>query len=286
MTTIANLRKIVNEWGAWFAAEHDTSCKWTDLYAENPDMKQYQERRLTLDVGPAILNLVPTQPQPDVVFEDERDNRTSIETISTFSFYEETTSTFSWSLTESIDVGIRSSIAAPLPAGFKFETESSINIGLSSTQQHEDSTTRYWSREEQVTVPAQTLIRAKMTIMQEKYDMDFAADVTITGYVAIWLKDKRDVRRNNGSKHWLWFIPVSRVFQDRPVAGFTVLANGAVTFKARGRFKGVQGFKCIIRFDEYKYSPSDLPGERQLGPALKSWEELVAGYSIQPASQF
>lgn len=287
MANISDLRKIVNEWGNWFASQHNTSCNWTDLYAENPDMKQYPTRRLTVTVGPAVLNLVPTIELPSVVFEDERDNHTSIETLSTFSFNEETTSTFSWSLTESIDIGTRASISAPLPAGFKADLETSVNIGLSSTQQQEDSTTRYWSREEQVAVPPYTLIKAKMVIMQEKYDMDFVTDVTLTGYVAIWLKDKRDINTKNGSDlHWLWFIPVSKVFRDRPVSGYEVLSNGAVNFKSRGRFQGVQGFKCVIRYQEFASTAPDSQGVKQEGPLIKSWEELVEGYEVQPALDF
>ncbi|MDN4055635.1 ETX/MTX2 family pore-forming toxin [Massilia sp. YIM B02763] len=285
MTQISDLRKIIQDWGTWFAAQYDTRCKWVDLYAENPDMKGYPTRRLTVKVGPAVLNMVPTQALPSIAFEDERHNNTDIETLSTFSFNEETTSTFSWSLTESIDVGTRASVSAPLPAGFKADLETSVNIGLSSTQQQEDSTTRYWAREEQVSVPPRTLIKAKMVIMQEKYDMDFVADVTLSGYVAIWLQDKRDVNNKNGSDlHWLWFIPVSSVFRDRPVDGYHVISGGTVQFQSRGRFVGVQGFKCIIQYEQFSLAPS-ADGAPPQAPT-KTWEELVEGYGIVPADAF
>jgi hypothetical protein len=283
MSSVDDLRTTIRNWGNWFATQHNTSCKWTDLYAENPDMKQYQDMRLNVTVGPAILNLTPTSEIPSATFEDERNNNTDTEITSTFSFNEETTSTFSWSLTESVDVGVRAGITAPSPAGF-ITGEVSVNLSLSSTQQQEDQTTRYWSREEQVPVPPRSLIKAKMVIMQAQYDMEFTSDVTLTGYVAVWLKDKRDVYNPTGNNFlWLWFIPVGTVFSAQPVPGFTVVSNSEVRFQAKGRFKGVQGYKCVIDFQQYGAGLGDQSEEKIL---VKSWQQLVDGYEVQPASTF
>ena len=122
---------------------------------------------------------------------------------------------------------------------------------ISSTQEQQELKEKKWGLEQQLAVPANTKILALFTITQKKYDVQFTADVIITGYVAIWNKDRIDVNVPGGpDKHWLWFIPITNVFLERPTAGFVVQGD-AVVFKTRGIFKGLEGIKSQIPLKEY-----------------------------------
>lgn len=284
MTDIKNLRTIVQAWADKVARDYGTSVRWVDLYAQNSAMEQYRQYRLTITTENARILPVPAQPKDVIRFEDERSNNTSTETISTFTFSEETTSTFSWSLSEGIDVGTQLGISAPTPVGF-ITGQTNVNISLSSTQQWEDTTTRFWDRQEQVTVQPRTRIVAAMEISTFQYDATFEADTTLSGWVAVWFNDKIDLNARNGDdRHWLWFPTIDTVFRDQPVSGFTILGGGLVNFLATGLFKGVQGTKCVIKYDEYPIGEPPDGGSTADAPILKAWTEVVDGFVTVPAS--
>jgi hypothetical protein len=286
MASVSELRAIVQSWGQAFSKKYGTTCKWVDLYARNPAMGKYQQYKVTVTNRNIVFATNPPIEAPSITFKQVYDNNTSMEQIWSLTYHKSTTSTFTWSLTEGIDVGYQLSVTAPLPPGVFVGGQVSTNLSFSSTQEKQEQDEVSWDFEQQLTVPANTKNESSLIIVQQKYDVSFVADVVLTGYVAIWNASKIDVNNPGGSdRHWLWFIPIARVFREYPVQGYVVQGN-AVVFKSHGVFKGVEGVNSFVRIDEYPSGPKVIAPSTEQDNALKPEAEYiipVSGVQIRHA---
>lgn len=264
---ISDVEALVRDWGNKFAARYHTSCKWTDLYAKQHDMKKYQQYKVTFEPQDIHYGEPHITPQPDsYVYYQWTDNDTDLPQSSIFVHSTTTTSTFQWSLTEGLklasmqEVQLKGKASLPLVA----EGEVQVKVGFteelnfSSTQQKTETTTETWSIQENVTAEAQRSTRATWHVNKTKIDVPFTYDIRMTGSVAIWLHDKRDIGAPDGNgpnRHWLWFIPVARVFAEINNPNY-VNAGGAVVFRARGTFSGVGATQSYMDVKAFPLRPT------------------------------
>lgn len=247
MASVSELRSIVQSWGEAFSKKYGTSCEWVDLYAKNPAMAKYQQYKLIVSNRQVNFLNNPPIAAPSITFTQTYINKTSADFTWILSFHRTTTSTFAWSLTEAIDVGYQFSIMAPLPAGIGVGMQVNAALSLSSTQEKQEQDEVGWEIEQQLEVPPNTKFVGTLVITQQKYDLNFEVEIVVTGYVAIWNRDKIDVNKPGGSdKHWLWFIPITTVFQQHPVPGYS-----AVVFTAHGVFSGIEGVNSYLKVEEF-----------------------------------
>jgi Clostridium epsilon toxin ETX/Bacillus mosquitocidal toxin MTX2 len=288
--SVSQLRSHVQAWGNAFSKKYGTTCDWVDLYAENPDMQAYQQYKVIVDNHD--MEFIASSPieAPSQIFKNIYENGTSLEQQVIITFHKETSATFSWSITEGIDVGVQASLKAGLPNFAQGEIEVSTKISLSSTQEKSETDSQFWDYENYTFIPANTKISAQYIIMNQKYDVPFIADVSLSGYVAIWNKDKIDVNNPGGSdRHWLWFIPISSVFTDYPVQGY-VVRGSKVLYQVHGTFKGIQGISSYLKLEEYPISvDSDqlLSNDfSQLPPPENTSIIPISGVQIRYASNY
>jgi hypothetical protein len=251
MASVSELRSIVQAWGDAFSKRYGTSCEWVDLYAKNPAMEKYQQYKLIISNRQVSFLNNPPVAAPSITFTQTYINKTSADFTWILSFHRTTTSTFAWSLTEAIDVGYQFSIMAPLPAGIGVGVQVNTSLSFSSTQEKQEQDEVGWEIEQQLEVPPNTKFIGTLVITQQKYDLNFEVEIVVTGYVAIWNRDKIDVNNPGGSnKHWLWFIPITTVIQQHPVPGYKIQGS-AVVFTVHGVFSGIEGVNSYLKVEEF-----------------------------------
>ena len=79
----------------------------------------------------------------------------------------------------------------------------------------------------------------------KKYDVRWVGKCKLTGYVAIWFNNKVKLP-GSAKEHWLYFIPIQRVFNDCvshniiDTKGYETIGR-AVLARSAGIFRGSQG---------------------------------------------
>lgn len=187
-------------------------------------------------------------------------------------FQETSTSTqsFTWSITESLSIGIEISATEGVPAVASSSQKVTVSLSLSSTQGATSSNTQTWQVNTPINVPANSSVKADMVISSQSYDVNFTASVLLQGYVAIWNNDKV-----NG--HWLWFHPIDSVFQDCisnniiDTSGYSIASGGVMT-QATGIFSGSQGISVGVTAYQY---PLRGAGLDETAPEVSTINPLV-----------
>lgn len=247
-----SLQEVTDAWGAWYSKKNGTTCRFTAStnYGSQSDLSAYKQYQVSA-VCQAISydgNSPPTGSSVST-YELWYDNGSSVQNQQTFTKTATSTQTFTWSITEALSIGVTISATEGVPSVASSTQSITATLSLSSTQGQTVTNTQTWSVNSIVNVPPNSSIKADMIISQENYDINFTQDVKMSGYVAIWNNDKV-----NG--HWLWFIPISSVFQDCvdnniiDTTGYTNLGN-AVSVQASGVFTGSQGVSVGVSVNEY-----------------------------------
>lgn len=247
---VVDLQADVNSWGDAFAKRMGTSCRWVDLFAERKEMRQYGTRKLTITALQIQYGTPLVRPRPDsYTYVQSTVNQSSLPQSGFINQQHETTSGFKWSLTEglkttaSAELQLKGKAGLPLVAEGEAQVKTglSIEINFSSTQETNESTTERWIIQQNVSAAAERETTFTWRINQSDISVPWQYQIQMTGYVAIWLNDKRDIHApggNGSNRHWLWFIPVERVFTELANSRYQVTGDG-VMFTARGTFDGV-----------------------------------------------
>lgn len=246
------LQEITDAWGNWFSQQNGTSCRYTAStnYGSQDSLNDYHQYQTSADVQSFVYdgNSLPTNGSA-VAYELWYDNGTTLQQQNTFAETQSSTQTFTWSVTETLSVGVEISATEGVPAVASSSQKVSVNVSLSSTQAQTATQTQSWTVNTPINVPPDRSVKADMLINSQTYDIDFTASVLLAGRVAIWNNDQV-----NG--HWLWFYPVENVVQDCidhgiiDTTGYEVVAGGVMT-QATGVFTGSQGVSVGVQAKEY-----------------------------------
>ncbi|HEY0071545.1 MAG TPA: ETX/MTX2 family pore-forming toxin, partial [Chloroflexia bacterium] len=94
-----------------------------------------------------------------------------------------TIDSFSWSLTESIEVGVTTSFSVKAPIFAEGKVEVSMAVSFSATQTQSKEEVQNWELDTGISIPPHTRVKVTATVRQSRYDPTFTADVWITGEV-------------------------------------------------------------------------------------------------------
>lgn len=247
MSDLSDFQAICDEWGRAFSSRYGTTCRWVKLHAEGWGMEQYQQYKIAVRSENMRYGTQSPIDVPGIATKQEFVNHGSIQQSTTLTFKKSTESSFTWSLTEGLKAGIEVSAEVTVPAVAKVGTKISTELSFSATQSKTEKETREWTVTQPVIAQPYTKVDAIMTIAEKKYDIDYEADLVISGWVALWNENK--INLGNGD-HWLYFFPVTYVIQENPKPGYAIRGNDVV-FTARGQFTGVQGVGTSTVLNEY-----------------------------------
>lgn len=252
-----SLQQITDAWGHWMANQYGTSCKYTAStnYGAHSSLDKYRQYQCTATYQSINYdsNSPPTGGSVNA-YELWYDNNTTLQQAQTFQQTATYQQSFTWAITESLNIGLEFSSTVGLPDTAQSSTKVTVSLGLSSTQTTNHTSTQSWTETCPVNVPADSSVKCDLIIDTASYDINFTASVLLSGYVAIWFKDKVAVNPND--KHWLWFIPIANVFSDVidnnliSTDGYQIV-NGGVLATAQGVFSGSQGITANVRTDQY-----------------------------------
>jgi hypothetical protein len=131
----------------------------------------------------------------------------------TFQYTATTTQSFTWSITESVSVGIEISATEGVANVASSSQKFTVTLSFSATQSKTTTNSQSWTVNNPVAVPPDSSVKCDMVLNTQSYNINFTTSVLVSGYVAIWFNDKQALGAP-GDLHWLWFIPIGQVFND------------------------------------------------------------------------
>ena len=245
---VSDLQTLADEWGRAFSEHFGTTCLWVDLHAKRREMAQYQKYKISTKAenaryeGKGTLISV-----PGIVTTDTETNDSSVQQSEVFKYSKETTSTFTWTLKEGINVGVTVKFEAGVPPIASGSTTLSVNMSFEATQSKTEKQTVKWEIDRNVVIPPYSKLDMIWTIKQDRVSCKFYADVIIGGYFAIWNRDRIDVNNPGGNdKHCLWFIPITMAFNQMDQWGISypseyTYSGWSMKFQASGDCVGEAG---------------------------------------------
>lgn len=252
-----SLQQITDAWGNWMAKQRNTSCRFTSTtsYSDHSELNKYHQYQCSARYQSISYdgNSPPTNGAA-VAYELWYDNASTVQQSEVFQYTATTTQSFTWSITESLSVGVEISATEGVPNIASSSQKITVTLSFSSTQGATHTESQSWNVNTPVVVPADSSMKCDMVVNTQSYDIDFTATVLVAGNVAIWFNDKVDL--NPGSYHWLWFPPIQSVFRDviannlADTTGYQI-GDGGVVATAQGTFSGSQGISVGVKTTQY-----------------------------------
>jgi hypothetical protein len=252
-----SLQSITDAWGRWFAQNHGTGLHWTEStnYGNHGELSGYMQYQVATAVQSIVFggSSLPTN-SSNVAYQMWYDNATTVPQTQTFDHTTSTTQDFTWSVSESLSVGVELSATAGVPDVAQVGSKVTTTLTVTGTQGATVSNTQTWGVNTAVTVPSNSSVQCSMVIATQSYNIPWSAQVTLTGYINVWLDDP--IELPNSGTHRCWFFPIQQVIQDCinnkiiDVTGFTVVGGSVVT-SASGSFQGSQGVNVSTQTKQY-----------------------------------
>ena len=253
---ISDLEDLVRQWANARSEKFGTTCKWVDLHARQSDMSQYQQYKLNIQV----INVhygsdISSYEMPGHIMEDTTINDSSLPQSAVFRHTKETTSSFTWTLKNTIRTGMDTKFSVfiiPIISTTINSTEISTETTLSKTETEVES----WTIERHVTVPAKMKMEMIWTVKEQEASGTFYADVKLTGHIACWNEDAIDVNDPDGDDvHYLWFTKISKVFKELREWGISIppqynILKSSVLYRITGECKGISGYDTTFVLNE------------------------------------
>lgn len=262
-----SLQQITDAWGTWFSKAHGTSCKFTAStnYGSQGDLNKYHQYQTNALVQNIVYegNTPPTGGSI-IAYELWYNNDTSLQQQNIFQEVRTSTSTFTWSITQALSIGVEISATEGVQNVASSSQKLTVNLSLSSTLGETITDTQTWQVNSPINVPPNSSVKADMVISTQSYNINFTQTVLLQGSVAIWNNDKIELKPNDW--HRLWFIPIESVFQDCinnniiDTSGYTITAGGVLA-TAKGVFTGSQGVSVGVTAKQFPLCNS---GEKAL----------------------
>lgn len=261
---LSDLQSLAQQWGAKFSEHYGTTCEWIDLHAANSAMAKYQQYKIAARMTNLRYEGSGTAVDlPGIVVSDTTTNDTTLKQKSVFKHTTSTLTSFTWSVKVGINVGISISVTVGVPPIASSTTKISANFSFDSKVSKTVSEKETWEIDREVLVPRHTRMDMTWTISEKESTATFYSDIVITGYIAIWNKDKIDVNDPGGNdKHNLWFIRIEEAFRDMLKWGIAVpsmytIGSSSITFAASGECTGSSGFNTTFDMKQTPLTSTD-----------------------------
>ncbi|XP_033645933.1 uncharacterized protein LOC117305223 [Asterias rubens] len=194
--------------------------------------------------------------KPGFIYKEWFHNGLTTELKHTFKKQTEFSDTYTWSVTDTIEIGEKISFSLGVPGEFGVSVDSSATFTASNTESQTKTKTETFSSEVGITVQPNTSVKAIFTVNEREMDVPWEADVIIGGYIAIWFEEKY-----NG--HWLWFHPITALSNK----DFKIRNGSELWFHNKGKFNGVHGIDSNVRIEEYPLQQGLLSNQSADEPA-------------------
>lgn len=249
MPEITDFQKIAEQWANSVAARYGTRVDWVCLNGQHPDLANYPQYKLSWHVDDLGINWAnQTSMNPDVLFMQHLENTGSQTPTTIVKRSEKKNDTYTTALTLGLKLGVEISYSQGASGGIGGKFTAEVNLSTTVTETH--AVERTWEIDQSIPQAPHSTTDIKWLLDRKNVTGDFAANVVISGWVAVWFKDKIDFRDPNGNnKHWLWFSTAASIVRDMKPAGFTIVGNNVI-FKATGVIKGDVGIESRLILKE------------------------------------
>jgi hypothetical protein len=258
----------------YLANQHGTTGRWVSLfdYGNHRELEGFgaNQCKATLK-GITYDGTSPPLTGSTAGYSLWYDNDTDAEQREEFEYENSTEQTFSWSMTETLSIGIEISATEGVPEVASSTQKFTINFSLSSTQTTSHSEKKVWTVKTPVVVPARKSVKCTMVINTEGYDLDFTADVLVDGDVAVYFEDPVNLSIPGASSFNRNFIPLALLLWE---VDHLRLANtdgyrpGQYTWGSqiwaspKGKFTGNQGVSVGVRAEQFPVRSSKTAAVR------------------------
>jgi hypothetical protein len=154
--------------------------------------KDVDIKKLDLDfelVTMDYADLEVTHERPNAIQTTEFRNDTDGTDQQVFSVDRATTDTFTWTITEGLELGTTFKVGVP----FFVNEQASIKINFSSTQGQSTSVQRRWSTSNTVVVPPRSVVTASFIVYEGRLDTPFTAKFKADGKIELKLKHDKKI---------------------------------------------------------------------------------------------
>jgi len=252
-----SLQEITDAWGNWKANAAGTTCFTSSTnYGDHSEFDAYHRYQCSaVYQSMSYDGISPPKSASDVAYEIWYDNGSTLQQSDTFQYTETTDQSFTWSITEGVNVGVEISATEGLPDVASSAPKASVTLSFSSTQGQTLTKTQTWSINTPVAVPPQSSLKCDMVVNSQSYEIKFTATVLVSGDIAIWFND-RVCLGAPGDGHFNWYIPITQVFNDViknnliDTSGYQITPAGVIAI-AQGVFTGGQGISQGVVTTQY-----------------------------------
>jgi hypothetical protein len=252
-----SLQEITDAWGNWKANAAGTTCFTSSTnYGDHSEFDAYHRYQCSaVYQSMSYDGNSPPKSASEVAYEIWYDNGSTLQQSDTFQYTETTDQSFTWSITEGVNVGVEISATEGLPDVASSAPKASVTLSFSSTQGQTLVKTQTWSVNTPVAVPPQSSLKCDMVVNSQSYEIKFTATVLVSGDVAIWFND-RVCLGAPGDGHFNWYIPITQVFNDViknnliDTSGYQITPAGVIA-TAQGIFTGGQGISQGVVTTQY-----------------------------------
>jgi len=238
-----DLSNLAGQRARAMASECGVPLRWFDIYGKQPHLQeQYPDKKIDVradDIryGTASRKL----DRPGYVYTQWFTNGGSLPIKGFIHKTKAATSTFSWSVTESLKLSAEVEISAGIPEVISGDVKITTGLNLASTQGKTKTTTEEFKVSHIIEVPPKSKVKATITITETELEVPWTATMHVTGFEAVWLEEKC-----NG--HFLWFLPVQQLAAyHRKLQS----ESSGVRFEASGVFRAVRAVRATIKLDEF-----------------------------------
>jgi hypothetical protein len=179
-------------------------------------------------------------PNPSFVWVQYFDNRLNVAQMTKFTRSEQGSNTYQWAQTNTISNTLSMEVEVSVPEIVKVKDSFSTTITMSTTNTQTKQSTKTWSVEQDITIPAMTTVKASMVVERVKYNVPYTAQIRFTGYGMAWCNEKRD-------DHYCWFPNAANILP--PFGCSTTDGNDAVC-NLSGMFVGVTGVRSVVQVQQ------------------------------------
>lgn len=271
--TIENLEELANKWGKEYSKRNKLKLKsvlinglgpLTD--SPNPFIDNFFKKYKGKKINAKVLKISFDPDYTDEksvgeIFTSRFNNDTDGVGSSTFIRSHETSSSFSWSITKGIELGIKQEITVGLPGTFESKTEFSASLSVSSTNEETKSETDTWEIDRDITISPHTNIEMSWIIYESKLTAKFNADIEISGYFILF-------SRTNNNKSKVVIVNVVNAFNEMKAWNILpeeiTVNDNSVTYHATGECRGKYGVDDVFtvkNIDGSEVVFADLPVE-------------------------
>jgi len=241
------LDHIAGDYARKFARDCGCDLRWYDLHAKQPHLRE-QYPDMKIDVRAENIRYGTTTrkiDRPGYVYSQWFHNGGSLPITGLVHKEKSVTSTFTWSVSESLTVGVEVEISAGVPEVINGNIKIETSLNLASTQEKTTTTVDTFRVSHEIVVPPKSKVKAEITITETEVEVPWTATMYVTGHEAIWLEQQC-------KNHWLWFVGIDQLapYDQRLIAGKTPFGQG-LSFQAKGVFKAVRAMRATVHTKQY-----------------------------------